>query len=377
MASALALALMPSVASTQDLESVQSNGNLHLRGYGTFFIPGTPHLIDSAAASGGLSFPGFPIPGGDSMINQMYVQFMLPQAQNGKKHVPIVFVHGGGLTSKSWQTTPDGRMGWDEYFVRQGFDTYLADQVSRARSSFDATKFNQVRAGTLTPVTAQPAIVIPTDQFQWNGFRWGTAPCTASPCYATTTPHPDIRFPMNTVGVGNAGSNLQFFNQVVPDLNLTLPSPPADPAGFYNTPAQMAVLANKLGGAILVGHSESSAFPTMAALQAGSHGVKGIIQLETGCFGNLTAAEIATLAKIPIYIQYADFSPVPQPAAPCPQEISQVTAAGGDIEFAWIPNLRGLPSSVEQQDCIESSAPTLRSPLCAVVAHNHRHTSIW
>jgi hypothetical protein len=101
----------------------------------------------------------------------------------------------------------------------------------------------------------------------------------------------------------------------------------------------MAELANELGGAILVGHSESSSYPTRAALQAGSHGVKGIIQLETGCFGNLTTAEIATLAKIPIYIQYADFSPVPQPAAPCPQEISQITAAGGDIEFAWIPNL--------------------------------------
>jgi hypothetical protein len=30
---------------------------------------------------------------GNYMINQMYVQFMKPQAQNGKKHVPIVFVH--------------------------------------------------------------------------------------------------------------------------------------------------------------------------------------------------------------------------------------------------------------------------------------------
>ena len=49
---------------------------------------------------------------------------------------------------------------------------------------------------------------------------------------------------MNTVGVG-PGSNLQFFNMVIPDLNATLsgaPSP-ADPAGFYNTPAQMAELA--------------------------------------------------------------------------------------------------------------------------------------
>jgi hypothetical protein len=342
MASAalLALALSPTIAAAQQLSAVQPNGPLHLSGYGSFFIQGTPVLIDSIQAG------ETPPTQGDRMINQMYVQFMKPLAQNGKKHAPIVFVHGGGLSSKSWQTTPDGRMGWDEYFVRQGFDTYLADQVGRARSGFDGRTFNDVYASVLPP-TGQPQIRLSTDQTNWNAFRWGTTLCTASPCWATTTPHPNLRFPIFTVGVGNGGANLQFLNQGVPGMNGTLSGAvppgtvgsPADPAAFYNTPAQMAELANELGGAILVGHSESSSYPTRAALQSGSHGVKGIIQLETGCFGNLTAAEIATLAKIPIYIQYADFSPVPQPAAPCPQEISQITAAGGDIEFAWIPNL--------------------------------------
>ena len=54
---------------------------------------------------------------------------------------------------------------------------------------------------------------------------------------------------MNTVGVG-AGSNLQFYNMVIPDLNTTLSGAPApaDPAGFYNTPSQMAKLASKVGG---------------------------------------------------------------------------------------------------------------------------------
>ena len=84
---------------------------------------------------------------------------------------------------------------------------------------------------------------------------------------------------MSTVGVGNGGSNLQFLNQGVPGLNPTLSgasppgtnSGPADPAAFYNTPAQVAELAKQLGGAILVGHSESSMYPTMAALQTGSN----------------------------------------------------------------------------------------------------------
>ena len=360
-AALLALMLMPTMAAAQFYSDVQSNGPLHLRGYGSFLIQGTPVLL--TAIESGRTPPG----PGNKIINQMYVQFMLPQrgedqfgdgeGENGRKHVPIVFVHGGGLSSKSWQTTPDGRMGWDEYFVRQGFDTFLADQVGRARSGFDGRTYNNVQGGVLEPDTGQPPIRLSTDQVAWTGFRWGTAPCTASPCYATTTPHPGIRFPMGTVGVGNGGSNLQFFNQGVPGLNPTLSgaSPPgtnngpADPAAFYNTPAQMAELAKELGGAILVGHSESSSFPTRAALQpasgcypwttASACKVKGIIQLETGCFDNLTPAEITTLSHIPILIEFGDFSPVPQPAAPCPTEISQITAAGGDIKFAWIPAL--------------------------------------
>jgi hypothetical protein len=155
---------------------------------------------------------------------------------------------------------------------------------------------------------------------------------------------------MNTIGVGD-NSNLQFYNMVIPDLNATLsgaPSP-ADPAGFYNTPAQMAELARELGGAILMGHSESSSFPIRAALQPASGcypyttyeacNVKAIVQLETGCFGNLTSDEIITLAHIPILIEYGDFSAAPQPAAPCPTMIQQITAAGGDIRFAWLPAL--------------------------------------
>jgi hypothetical protein len=258
-------------------------------------------------------------------------------------------------------------MGWDEYFVRQGFDTYLADQVSRARSGFDGRKFNLVRAGLL-PIADQPLISNSSDATFWNNFRWGTSPCTVSPCYATTTPHPDIRFPMNTVGVGNAGNNLQFLDFGTPGLNATLSGAPApaDPAGFYNSPAQMAELAKKLGGAILVGHSESSAFPIRAALQpnSGCHPwttasackVKGIIQLETGCFANLTPAEITTLSHIPILIQYGDYSPVPQPAAPCPTMINQITTAGGDIRFAWLPALTpgslypGSPGAITGND---------------------------
>jgi hypothetical protein len=126
-AALFALALTPTIAAAQEgPNEVQSNGNLHLRGYGSFFIGGNTHPVPSPFSYGSTQ-PG------NVMINQMYVQFMLPQAQNGKKNYPIVFTHGCCLSAKSWQTTPDGRMGWDEYIVRNGFDTYLTDQVGRAR----------------------------------------------------------------------------------------------------------------------------------------------------------------------------------------------------------------------------------------------------
>jgi hypothetical protein len=147
---------------------------------------------------------------------------------------------------------------------------------------------------------------------------------------------------------------------VIPDLNATLsgaPSP-ADPAGFYNTPAQMAELAKEVGGAILMGHSESSSFPTRAALQpasgcypwttASACNVKGIIQLEEGCTqpttagGPLTPAEINTLKHIPILIEWGDYSPVtPRPAvgSSCANEMAAINGAGGDMSYAWLPGL--------------------------------------
>jgi hypothetical protein len=368
-AALLALSLVPTIAAAQDYPDIQSNGNLHLRGYGSGYIEGNTHAINAQTARGG--FPGQP---GLSMIDQMYFQFMLPQAQSGKKHVPIGIVHGCCLNTKSWQTTPDGRMGWDEYFVRQGFDTFMIDQVGRARSGFDATAYNKVRTGQV-PCTADaitgpggcreiPAILIASDQFAWNVFRWGQTTCTVSPCSTSTLPHTDLKFPINTIGVG-PGSNLQFYNMVIPDMNGTLSlaynppcasglcTPPTASAPF-NTPLQMGKLATKVGGMILMGHSQSSGFPTMAALQTSSGcypwttasacKVKGIIQLETGCFGNLTAAEVNTLKHIPILVVDGDYFATPTPPAACVTEMNQINGAGGDMKYAHLPEL--TPGSI-------------------------------
>ena len=145
----VALGLMTNVAAAQDYSAVNANGTLLLGGYGNFFIPGNlatcptpPPPCTNSQMCSGTTNPGL------HMINQMYVQFMLPVKEAKKRrHYPIGIVHGCCLSTKSWQTTPDGRMGWDEYFVRQKFDTYMIDQVGRARSGFDADilQFREVR----------------------------------------------------------------------------------------------------------------------------------------------------------------------------------------------------------------------------------------
>jgi hypothetical protein len=79
--------------------------------------------------------------------------------------------------------------------------------------------------------------------------------------------------------------------------------------------------------------------------------VKGIIQLETGCIGNRTRAEITTIPHIPILIQNSDFSPVPAASGACPTMISRITAARGDIKFAWIPvPLSWFPGAITGND---------------------------
>ena len=49
-------------------------------------------------------------------VGQMYVEYQIPADQ--RHPYPIVLVHGGGQTGAGWQTTPDGRPGWAQYFLR-------------------------------------------------------------------------------------------------------------------------------------------------------------------------------------------------------------------------------------------------------------------
>ena len=289
---------------------VKKNTPLVIKEQGSFFVGGENKTITQPG-------PGAnPAQTGEITVNQMYVQYQIPV--KGSQHVPVVMVHGCCLSSKTWETTPDGRMGWDEYFVRRDRSVYLADQVSRARSGFDPTGFVDVRQGK-TPPDKMPGILDASHQVAWTVFRFG-------PRYGET--FPDGQFPIEAVD--------ELYKQMIPDLNSTLPNP-------NPTWKQMAALATRLRGAVLMGHSESGFFPEEAALIDPS-GVRGIISIEMPCRA-VTPEQLATLARIPSLFVFGDHlgdvSGGPanwqQSFNSCNTLVDQLKKAGGDATMMHLP----------------------------------------
>jgi hypothetical protein len=313
---------MSSRSAAQTFSQLQAPSTpLVLEQQGSFYVGGR------TATVGDTGFEGYPkefggtFQHGRATVDQMYVQFQRPATAT---HIPIIFIHGCCLTSKTWETTPDGRMGWYEYFTRRGFPTFLAEQAGRARSGFNGAAFNAVRNGS-KPASEQPRMLLPTEEFTWMTFRFGPSPGKS---------WPDEQFPVGYVN--------EFYKQLVPDLSenfgRSLLTELADPAAINPTIDNLAALAEDLHGAILVGHSQAAGFPTKAVLR-GKKGIRGMVQLEMGCFSNLTDEQVRTLAQVPMLFVAGDHFNQPQPAPDCNAEMARVKAAGGDVTFISLPDL--------------------------------------
>ena len=64
----------------------------------------------------------------------MYVQFVKQAAPKSK--LPLLLWHGGGLSGATWETKPDGKPGWQQFFLNAGYDVYVSDAVERGRASW-------------------------------------------------------------------------------------------------------------------------------------------------------------------------------------------------------------------------------------------------
>lgn len=184
-------------ASAQHFSQLQqADAPLVLRSKGSFFVGG--EAVEQSYVELGSQRAADRI-----TINQMYVEYMVPDAKLKRS---VIMVHGAGLSGKSFDTTPDGRMGWFEYFVRRSHPVYVVDQVGRARSGFDQSVFNKVGAGEM-PAAMQPKIVRLGERIAgWVNFRFGTP---------DGKPFPDTKFPIAAAG--------ELSKQGIPDLNQMLP----------------------------------------------------------------------------------------------------------------------------------------------------------
>src|ERR1700754_1480373 len=119
MASAAAVAAEP--IALRDMGSFHVGGRL-------VEISGKP-VKEMVFTPGGV--PAKVDPNGTYQVEQMYVQYFLPADRRGT--VPLLMWHGGGLTGVTYETTPDGREGWLNWFLKKGWE-FLHPRRSGARA---------------------------------------------------------------------------------------------------------------------------------------------------------------------------------------------------------------------------------------------------
>ncbi|MBI5256598.1 MAG: alpha/beta fold hydrolase [Burkholderiales bacterium] len=218
--------------------------------------------------------------------DHLYASYHVPQ---NPRPLPIVMLHGAFQSARSWETTSDGREGFQTLFLRRGFSVYLVDQPRRGRAG------NSTVAATIEPT--------PLDQLFFDQFRIGKWPHYFD----------NVQFDRKPQTLD------QFFRSVTPNTG------PFD-AGVISD--ALAALFDKTGAGILFSHSQAGGPGWLTAIK--SQNVKGIVAFEPGsgfifpqgelppampsAAGTLSPeavplADFQKLTRLPIVIFYGDNFP--------------------------------------------------------------------
>lgn len=139
----------------------------------------------------GWKFVGHTTEEGDNgslnVLNAMFVQYLLPA--DSRHRYPLVLIHGGGGQGTDWLETPDGRDGWVDYFVADGWDVYVVDRPGHGRSQSNASCGDGTVGGANTAFIARLAT---SDPSVWPGGEptptndgvvgWSASSATAPYC---------------------------------------------------------------------------------------------------------------------------------------------------------------------------------------------------
>lgn len=260
------LAAMPALA--QEPLSVREIGSLHVGGR-IAVLEGLPEqeIVFSAGAP-----PNRINPNGQFYVEQMYAQYVRLAAPRAR--YPLLLMHGGGLTGVTYETTPDGRPGWQMFFLRQGHDTYVSDAMERDRSGF--ARSPQILAG-------EP--LFRTMGEGWGLFRVGPANGWNIDAAARQA-FPNTRFPVA------AWNN--FTRQGVPRWVTT----DAQIQAAYNAYVQAVCPC------VIITHSQGGNFAFNAALTAPDK-VRAVIAIEPSGAPPATA-NVAALRAVPHLVVWGD-----------------------------------------------------------------------
>jgi hypothetical protein len=322
MASLLVAAALGSGVAAAVPASVLS-GPLTIQSQGSFAAGGT------VITAPGVFDPRRPLdPAGQTYHgDHLYAFYQIPV---NPRQYPIVMWHGAGQFSKTWETTPDGREGFQTLFLRRRFATYLIDQPRRG----DAGR-------STVETTIKPS---PDEQLWFDQFRVGVWP----DCFT------GVQFTCDQATLN------QFFRAMTPNTGPFDPDVVSDGA---------AALFSRIGPAILFTHSQGGGPGWLTAIKSAN--VKAIVAFEPGssfvfpegeipppianAFDTVAGTpvrlqEFMALTRIPILVIYGDN--IPDHAVDLPAQDSwrarlqmarlwrdAVNRHGGDVTVLHLPDL--------------------------------------
>ena len=126
------------VLGTAIMAATPAAGDYLVKEVGSFHVGGRTETLTGLASKEIVFSPGAPPikvdPNGEFEVEQMYVQYV--KLAQPKSKVPLLLWHGGGLSGVTWETKPDGKPGWQQFFLNAGYDVYVSDAVERGRASW-------------------------------------------------------------------------------------------------------------------------------------------------------------------------------------------------------------------------------------------------
>jgi pimeloyl-ACP methyl ester carboxylesterase len=301
---ALVLALAAFPARAED--------DIVLRGMGSFHIGGRIAEVSGKPVKDIQRVPGGPVskldPNGQFMVEQMYTQYFLPKNRKGK--YPLLMWHGGGLTGVTYESTPDGREGWLNLFIRKGWDTYVSDAVERGRSGF------------ASPDVWSDAPIFLNYQDPFERFRIGAGEGSWNADPGKRKLLPGSQFPVEAYD--------NYMKQSVPRWLST------DKA---IVDAYLA-LVDKVCPCVLLLHSQGGTFGFQVAEQRPDK-IKAIVAVESASAGKV--ANAPKLKDIPVMLMFGDYvDEHPRWAAYKKIDTeygNAIKAAGGSVDLVNLPDI--------------------------------------